>query len=199
MYDYFVNLGFTYLQFIPCVERDARTGEITDYSITPEDYGEFLCKIFDEWTSKGFPKIYVRDFEELLISYVIGEAPSCTFSSNCGKYVVIEFNGDVYPCDFFVEPKWLLGNIMKQSIEEILQSEKFLKFSQQKKTMIEKCQNCPWLKNCNGGCPKHFVQLALDHNYFCRSFKMLFEYSHERLLRLKKFVEEWRTIKFPNK
>lgn len=192
LYRFFLDQGFRYLQFIPCVERNPETGEIAHYSITPEQYGRFLCEVFDEWAGEGVPTVYVRDFEELLISYVTGEAPSCTFSRDCGKYVVVEYNGDVYPCDFFVEPEWLLGNIMEQSLEEIIDGPKFAEFSLRKRRLAANCKGCPWLKYCHGGCPKHWVQLGLDHNYFCQSYRMLFEHAHERFLELKAYVEQKR-------
>jgi len=109
LYHFFIEHGFRYLQFIPCVERDPKNERITSYSITPEQYGRFLCEVFDEWIAPGIPEVYIRFFDELLISYVTGEFPSCIFSRECGKYVVVEFNGDVYACDFFVEPRWFFG------------------------------------------------------------------------------------------
>ena len=190
LYRFFVDQGFQYLQFIPCVERDPETGMIASYSITPEQYGRFLCEVFDEWVAPGIPQVYVREFEELLISYVTGEAPSCIFSRECGKYVVVEFNGDVYACDFFVEPRWFLGNLMEQPLEEIIKSERFLEFKKRKSKLALNCKGCPWLRYCNAGCPKHWVQLGLGHNYFCSAYKMFFEHSHQKFLELKNLVEK---------
>jgi uncharacterized protein len=192
LFRFFLDQGFRYLQFIPCVERSPETGEIAQYSITPEQYGRFLCEAFDEWAGKGVPKVYVRDFEDLLISYVTGEAASCVFSRDCGKYVVVEHNGDVFPCDFFVDPELLLGNIMESSLEEIVENPKFAEFSMQKRRLVTKCKGCSWPKYCNGGCPKHWIQLGIDHNYFCESYRMLFKHAHDRFLELKAYVEHKR-------
>lgn len=189
LYRFLLDQGFRYLQFIPCVERSPETGEIARYSVSPEQYGRFLCDVFDEWAGKGIPTVYVRDFEDILISYVTGETSSCIYSRDCGKYVVVEYNGDVYPCDFFVEPELLLGNIMEHPLEEIVENLKFAEFSAQKRRLAAKCEECPWLQYCSGGCPKHQVQLGLDRNYFCESYKMLFEHANERFLELKAFVE----------
>jgi len=189
LYRFLVDNGFHYLQFIPCVERNPRTGKPAEYSITPEEYGRFLCAIFDVWI-RDFPRVYVRTFDELLLAYVRGEEPSlCLFRRECGSYLVVEYNGDVYPCDFYVEPKWLLGNIMEQSLDEILASERFLEFKRRKVGLARKCKGCPWLWLCHGGCPRHWEMFGLDHNYFCRSYKMFFEYSHQRFLKLKRLVE----------
>ncbi len=191
LYHFFIDQGFRFLQFIPCVERDSETGEIASYSITPEQYGHFLCEVFDEWVAPGIPKVYVRDFDELLISYVTGEAPSCIFSRECGKYVVVEFNGDVYACDFFVEPRWFLGNLMEQPLEKIIESERFMEFKRIKSKLInDNCRGCRWLQYCNGGCPKHWIQLGLNHNYFCSAYKAFFEHSHEKFLELKELIRK---------
>jgi len=190
LYRFFLKEGLRYLQFIPCLERDPETGKIAEYSITPEQYGRFLIEVFDEWTIGGVPKVYVRDFDELLIAYVTGEAPSCTFSRECGKYVVIEYNGDVYACDFYVEPQWFLGNFTEQPLEEIIATEKFLKFKKQKSNLAGNCEGCPWLKHCRGGCPKHWAVTNSERNYFCSSYRMFFEHSHKEFLRLKRYVEE---------
>ena len=190
LYRFFIDQGFRYLQFIPCVEKDPDTGRIASYSITPEQYGRFLCEVFDEWIAPGVPEVYIRDFDELLILYVTGEAPSCVFSRECGKYVVVEFNGDVYACDFFVEPRWFLGNLMKQPLEEIVKSERFLEFKKLKSKLALNCGECRWIRYCNAGCPKHWIQLGLDHNYFCSAYKMFFEHSHQKFLELKNTIQD---------
>jgi len=190
LYHFFTDQGFRYLQFIPCVERDPETGKITDYSITPEQYGRFLCEVFDEWIAPGIPEVYIRDFDDILVSYVTGESPSCVFSRECGKYVVVEFNGDVYACDFFVEPRWFLGNLMEQPLEEIIKSERFIEFRKMKSKLALNCRDCRWLQYCNAGCLKHWIQLGLNHNYFCSAYKMFFEHSHQKFLELKKSVQD---------
>ena len=190
IYQGFLKEGFRYLQFIPCVEKLQETGEIAEYSITPEQYGRFLCEVFDEWIGGGVPQVYVRDFDEILITYVTDEAPSCTFSRECGNYVVVEYNGDVYACDFYVEPKWFLGNLTEQPLEEIIAGEKFLGFKKQKSKLTRKCSGCPWLIHCRGGCPKHWAVLKSESNYFCPSYQMFFEHCHSGFLKLKRFVQQ---------
>ncbi|MFQ6095559.1 MAG: anaerobic sulfatase maturase [Candidatus Bathyarchaeia archaeon] len=190
LYRFLLEQGFRHLQFIPCVESDQEHGGPAEYSITPEQYGEFLCTLFDEWTREGIPQVYIREFDEILISYVTGEAPNCTFSKECGKYIVVEYNGDVYPCDFYVEPRWFLGNLTEQPLEEIIAGEKFTEFRLRKNEIAQNCGDCRWLQYCHGGCPKHWTVLGLDHNYFCSSYQMLFQHSHRRFLRLKRTVEQ---------
>lgn len=188
LYRFMVGMGLRYLQFIPCVERDSG-GRIASYSVTPEDYGRFLCEVFDEWFNNGNPEVYVRDFEEILISYVFGDTPSCIFGRRCGRYIVVEYNGDVYPCDFYVDRRWLLGNILEDDLEDILMNEKFLEFTSMKDKIIEKCRGCDWLRYCNGGCPRHWDILNFSENYFCKSYRRFFEYAHDRFTILKSIVE----------
>jgi uncharacterized protein len=195
LYRFLLEQGFTFLQFIPCVERDPEKGGPAEYSITPEQYGQFLCTVFEEWTREEIPEVYIRDFEDILIAYVTGKAPSCIYSRECGEYIVVEYNGDVYPCDFYVESRWLLGNLTEQPLEEIIVGEKFAEFRSRKAEMDHKCGDCSWFKYCNGGCPKHWTVLGLDHNYFCSSYKTFFEHSEQKFLELKRFVAKKEILK----
>jgi len=172
--------GHRYLQFIPCIEYDPDTDEPTSYSITPEEYGMFLIETFNEWV-KDIPNIYVRDFEDILIREVTGSSPNCVYSE-CGQYLVVEYNGDVYPCDFYVDDEWLLGNIHEDLIEELVNSAKFKEFID-KRQLSSECESCPWLRYCNGGCQKH---VRVDRNYFCDSYMMFFEHADEKIQQLKK-------------
>ncbi|MBS7642619.1 MAG: anaerobic sulfatase maturase [Candidatus Bathyarchaeia archaeon] len=194
LYRFMVDMGFKYLQFIPCVEKD-HDGRIADYSITPEDYGRFLCELFDEWFNDGNPETYVRDFEDLLISYVLGDTPSCVFGHRCGRYIVVEYNGDVYPCDFYVDRRWLLGNIMEDNLEDIVTSEKFIEFASMKDKLRELCKDCIWLRYCNTGCPRHWEVRNYSENYLCKSYRMFFEHSHDKFVLLKNSIESSGSIR----
>jgi len=189
LYRFLLGQGFRHLQFIPCVEKDPETARVKAFSVTPEQYGRFLCRVFDEWTREGVPRVYVRELDDLLIAYVAGDAPSCPFSSECGRYLVVEYNGDVYPCDFYVDSQWLLGNLTEQRLEEIIRNRKFAEFKAKKLFLAQKCHHCSWWKYCRGACPRHWYDLGLDHNYFCISYRMLFEHAHRKLLDLKSFVQ----------
>lgn len=92
LYRFFLKHGFQYLQFIPCVENNLDTGETADYFITPKQYGHFLCTIFDELIRYGIPQVYIRDFDETLITYVTGKSPNCILSGEYGNYIVVESN-----------------------------------------------------------------------------------------------------------
>jgi uncharacterized protein len=176
LYRELVDGGHKHLQFIPCMEM-APTGGVTEFSITPKEYGQFLIEVFEEWV-KDIPEVYVRDFEDLLIKTVTGTAPNCVYNGRCGEYLVVVHNGDVYPCDFFVEPVWLLGNIMETGIEELSRSERFAQFKVNRK-LQKPCKECDWVGYCHGGCQKTMLK---GRYYFCESLKMFLN-RHEETLR----------------
>jgi len=187
IYEFFIENGFDFMQFIPCVEINPNTGEIADFSIKPDEYGDFLCDVFDVWYNNGKPTKSIRFFDDVLATYMGMPAPSCHLQEKCGSYVVIEHNGDVYACDFFVEPEWFLGNVMETPLKEIVSSDKFLAFSKRKANLSDVCNSCKWQPICHGGCPKYRI---IKHNsaemptYFCNSYKKFFEYTEERFRKL---------------
>jgi uncharacterized protein len=136
------------------------------------------------------PTTSIRYFDSVLFNYVGLPAPECTLKKECGNYVVIEHNGDVYSCDFFVKPDWRLGNIMQEKIYEMLNSERQIYFGQRKSELPLDCTTCRWLHYCRGGCPKDYFKNTpkLEHNYFCRSFMMFFDHAHNRL---KSLADNW--------
>lgn len=196
IYDFFMAQDLHFLQFIPCIEVNPETGRVEPYSCTPHQYGEFLCTLFDRWSADTPPRTYVRTFDDLLMAYMGHESPTCIFRPTCAEYLLIEHNGDVYPCDFFVEKQWRLGNLMETPLREIALSERFREFRYAKSEVCDRCRECPWVGKCHGGCQRHRLHnlgLAPDQelpyetfasNYFCESYRMLFEHSQGRLQEL---------------
>ncbi|MDI6450432.1 anaerobic sulfatase maturase [Anaerobaca lacustris] len=154
VFDFLLDLGVRYLQFIPCVEVDPQTGQIAEFSVSPEQYGEFLCRIFDRWLAVGPDKLSIRDFDSLLSYCIGGRHTICTFDRQCSQYIVIEHSGDVFPCDFFVEPQWKLGNIVETPIQELAASAKKRAFARRKQNLNNRCLVCRHLAVCRGGCMK---------------------------------------------
>ncbi len=181
--DFFAEHELGYLQFIPCIERDPQTGEIMPYCCTPEQYGEFLCHVFDRWSAEHPPSTYVRMMDDLLMVYMGHDCPSCILRKTCGDYLLIEHNGDVYPCDFFVEPEYYLGNLLETPLREIALSDKFMEF-RFRKGEVSACRECEWFTQCYGGCQRHRITGNRDPygpTYFCKSYRMLFAHSKNKL------------------
>lgn len=184
--EFFLSHNLRYLQFIPCVEWDESGERIAPFSVTPEAYGEFLCRAFDMWCADGVPQFYERFFNDVLAVYAGYGMPTCIMKRRCGSYVVVEYNGDVYACDFFVEPQWRYGNLLESPLEELLKSEIAVRFRERKRSLSSQCLSCRWLHICNGGCPKYrmFVGGVECVNYFCEAYKRFFSHSHRRYLRM---------------
>lgn len=194
IYTFHKSLGLHFMQFIPCLETDPGGNGLATYSVTAGDYGEFLCKLFDLWLadfSNGIPTTSIRFFESLLFQYA-GFAPTeCTQSKTCGNYLVIEHNGDVYPCDFYVEPEWRLGNLLETPLPRLMNSEKQSEFGKLKSKVPAECLTCSWQQLCQGGCTKDRFRDPThpNHNHFCAAYKEFFTYSNQRF---EKLSSDWK-------
>jgi uncharacterized protein len=189
IYEYHKVLGFEHLQFIPCIEPDGKGG-IAPFSVSPKQYGKLLCDVFDCWLGdfkNGYPTTSIRMYDALFHTYVSISAPMCTMAAECGSYVCVEHNGNVYSCDFYVDDDWLLGNVLDSTLDEMLNSELQMKFGQQKSKLHPKCQKCQWITKCYGNCPKERTiggRNVDELNYFCESYMALFEHSDATFKRL---------------
>jgi len=204
IYSFLKEMGLTYMQFIPCIETDPHdTTKASPFSVSANLYGDFLIALFDLWTadfSDNSPTTSIRFFDSLFYCYVDLSPPECTLLPSCGVYVVVEHNGDVFSCDFFVEPEWKLGNVMEASLTDMLNSKLQSFFGQKKASLPESCQNCKWLSHCRGGCTKDRIRDPRDSglNHFCESYKMFFEYADGEFKQLaQKWKEEGREAQFP--
>lgn len=193
-YHFFKEIGCHFIQFTPIVERkvsrpDGLTlapgmeegGELLDFSVTPEQWGNFLCEIFDEWVRNDVGDYYIQLFDATLANWV-GQVPGvCTMAEECGHAGVMEYNGDVYSCDHFVFPEYRLGNLGERSLYELMNSEKQKEFAKNKKKRLpQQCLECEFLFACHGECPKNrFVKDEYGNpglNYLCKGYKMFFDH-----------------------
>ncbi len=194
IYQYLKDLGLSYMQFIPCVEQDQNDpSSAAPYSVPPEQLGDFLCRLFDLWIedfSDGKPSTYIRNFESLLFPYAGRTCPDCTFQRTCGNYLVVEHNGEVYSCDFFVDDAWLLGTVQEDSLIEMLNSPRQQMFGNLKVKLQKKCLNCRWLWICRGGCTKDRLQFSSDRkvSHLCQAYKKFLSYSDARMKNLVKDI-----------
>lgn len=175
LYAFFRKLGVEHIQYIPLSEFDG-LGQPMPFTIAPEEYGRFLCDTFDAWWPDR-RRVHIRYFENIAEA-VAGQRPgTCTMHETCDSYAVVEYNGDVYPCDFFVEQSWKLGNVNLDSWVEIARRQRRYRFAANKTIPHPTCQVCEYQAICHGGCPKHRHdprrQFA-DLDYFCAAYKMIF-------------------------
>ena len=178
---WFVQQGFQYLQFIPCVEPGK------PQSVPVEQYGQFLCDAFDYWSKEGLGRVSVRDFDAMLSMRAGVGGGMCVYGDRCNSYVVVEHNGDVYPCDFFVYNDWKLGNVMDQPLASFLETEKYKRFSYQK-AKVPACRGCQWRGMCHGGCQKDRLMggSLSTPTALCEANKQFFAHASPRLSALAK-------------
>ena len=194
-YHFFRDNGCQYLQFTPIVERltehedgrtlaslaDDREIPLADASVTPQQWGNFLCTIFDDWVRHDVGKTFVEIFDCTLANWM-GVLPGiCAYSKECGHAGVMEHNGDVYSCDHFVFPEYKLGNIREQSLIDMLYGEKQQAFSRLKHTSLPRqCKECDMEFACHGECPKNRFEKDKygepGLNYLCQGYYQY--YSH---------------------
>jgi len=198
------ELGAQYIQFIPIVERatpetlpvanmgwSERSGGkrplytqngnlVTDRSVNAEQYGHFLNAIFDEWVRRDVGKVFVQMFDVALGSWV-GQHSLCVFSPTCGNALALEHNGDLYSCDHFVEPDYLLGNIRETHMIELIASDRQRQFGKHKLESLPRyCRECEVRFACHGGCPRErFIDTPDGEpglNYLCAGYKLFFNH-----------------------
>ena len=153
IYNYLKKSGFYFHQYIPCVEIGENNKPLP-YSISGREWGDFLCELFDAWVKEDTRKISIRLFDSIIEYMVYGRYNVCHMGHNCCQYFVVDYDGNVYPCDFFVREDLVLGNITTGDWDEFLTSPKYLEFGKQKAIWNKKCDTCPFVQLCNGDCPK---------------------------------------------
>ena len=191
IYRFLKEIGSGFMQFIPIVERiaedetddgltllapDAEHANVSEWSVEPLQYGNFLTTIFDEWVRNDVGKIFVQIFDTALEAWVGMDPTLCVFSKTCGNGLAMEHNGDLYSCDHYVYPEYHLGNIMDTDIATLVNSDQQRTFGMDKNDTLPKyCQDCDVRFACNGECPKHRFLKTPDGepglNYLCQGYK----------------------------
>lgn len=186
IYNFYKRNQFFYQQYIECLEPLGEEPGRKEYSLTPELYGEFLKKLFDKWyrdMEKG-EFISIRYFENLIMA-IAGQCPeSCSMLGSCGPQWVVEADGSVYPCDFYVLDQWKLGNLCTDRLETIEQKRKAGRFIELSHTVPKQCSVCKWFGLCRNGCRRNCEPVRVgvrQQNYFCEAYKEFFSYAYPRL------------------
>ncbi|MFA6735965.1 MAG: anaerobic sulfatase maturase [Saccharofermentanales bacterium] len=188
VYKFFREKGFRFIQFIPCIDDfDTKNGS-KGFSLTPERYAHFLKTFFDLWYTDLVNGRYmsVRHFDNW-VQMLRGRPPeSCSMSGRCVAYGVVEADGSVFPCDFYVLDKWKLGNIFENSLTEMLTGPVAAEFVYASYDMPDDCKRCEYLSLCRNGCRRDRERLdggaGSTVNRYCSAYKEFFEYSTSRLV-----------------
>lgn len=200
VYHFFKSQGIEFIQFSPVVERipdssSTQAGlrlagpaspkekeeytEVTPWSVMPEEYGDFLTAIYEEWVRHDVGQVFVMNFEWALNAWIGNPSPVCVHAKQCGRSVVIEHNGDVFACDHCVYPQYKLGNITTDNLMDMVEKSLESGFGITKETALPRwCRECDVLAACQGGCPKHrFMVTYYDEpglHYLCEGYKKFF-------------------------
>lgn len=190
VYRFFRGIGCRYLGFLPVVERAPEAADgVSPHTPSSEDYGTFLCRVFDEWIARDVGRITVQTFEEAARPALGLEHSLCVFRETCGDIPVIEHNGDFFPCDHYVDGEHRLGNILETPLAALLESRMQRAFGDAKRDALPRyCRDCEVLAMCHGGCLKYRFLRTPDGepglNYLCEGLKRFFLHSREPLARL---------------
>ena len=217
VYRYFTEeLGATHLQFIPIVERATAdqlpvleqgwraAGEqllytqhgdrVTSRSVDPEAFGRFMVAVYDRWVTRDVGRVYVQHVDAAL-SAMFGVHPVCVHAPECGNALAVEYNGDVYSCDHWVEPDWLLGNLAEHDFAELTATDRHRQFDRKKNVeLTDQCRRCPVRRLCNGGCPKDRFTTSVDgepgQNYLCAGYAEFFGHIRPDLVAMARLVRQ---------
>lgn len=181
------KLGFGFIQFIACLDPIGVERGTLPFSLTPDAYGKFLCRVFDLWYQDWKQGNYhsVRLFEDYIHILLGDGAGTCATCGRCGTYFVVEGDGSVYPCDFYVLDEWKLGYLGEKTLLELAGSQQAKAFQSWGSHKPEECGSCRWKTVCNGGCKNDWVyQDGAPHNYYCESFRTLLSHAEGRLVEI---------------
>jgi uncharacterized protein len=163
-------------------------GRLQPFSVDGGEWGEFLCGIYDEWIKGDVRRVSIRLFDSILTMMVEGCANVCAMGDNCCQYFVVEHNGDIYPCDFFVEEELRLGNVMTDAWPALMESERYRAFGRMKSLCNDQCAQCPYLRFCAGDCQKHrHAGINRDSrrlSRLCRGWRMFYGHALDGLSKL---------------
>lgn len=216
VYQFLNGLGSAFIQFSPVVEhvvhpmRDGKPDKharphivdpntegaiLAPWSVSAVGFGRFICDIFDYWVRHDVGRVFVNFFDCTLANWCGVQPGTCSFAETCGGNAVVEHNGDVYSCDHFVYPKYLIGNIYRDSLAAMMSSPEQTRFGIEKRNSLpRKCLRCESWSLCHGGCPKHrFNSTETGQptlNALCEGYRMFFTHSAPAMRKMKDLLME---------
>lgn len=202
VYDFLKRIGSRYMQFMPVVEYvnkktnkitspDDEDAMLTSWSVSPVEYGRFMCEIFDYWVGNDVGEYFVNLFDSTLANYCGMNPGTCVYSETCGANAIVEHNGDIYPCDHYVYPKYKLGSIKTMSLNVIVGSNEMTEFGINKRNMLpSECLRCRYYFACHGECPKHRFDKTSNGNNgmnsLCQGLYDFFSHTEPYMVEMRK-------------
>lgn len=210
VYSFLKNIGSHYMQFMPVYEYvdsknniaspDDKQSALASWSVSPIEYGKFMCDIFDCWVRNDVGSYFVNLFDSTLANYCGMNPGTCVYSETCGANAVMEHNGDIYPCDHFVYPRYKLGNVKESSLREIVSSENATRFGIDKRNSLPaQCLRCEYYFACHGECPKHRFAMSDKNesglNSLCEGLYYFFSHVDPYMQMMKNLILEGKEAK----
>lgn len=189
VYREYQKRNWRYQQYIVCLEPLEEEPGNCQYSLTPEDYGRFLIRLFDLWYEdyERGREPYIREFSNY-IRILQGYLPeNCAMRGKCTLQNVVEADGSVYPCDFYALDEFCLGNFNQNKFSELQENASGKRFMERSEKLISDCGKCEFFRLCRGGCQRNRLlqpETGQYRNYFCESYRSFFEECHKKLLKI---------------
>lgn len=192
-YNFFKKNGILWHQYIACLDPIADERGIHNHSLNTVDYANFLKKLFDLWYADVINRQFVsiRYFDDILGIFVNGQGNSCTVMGQCSFHYVVEADGEIYPCDFYMLDDYKIGNINDVGFEQMDENRNKLQFIQKSAVHPEECKSCKWYGLCRNGCRRDredFATGEIGKTYLCEAYKEFFEYSYERFAEIARML-----------
>ena len=180
VFDFYVSAGFTHVQIVPQMGFEAtRPDDPPVFAIEAGQYGDFLVKIFDRWWNGGFPTVSVSIFDALIEAALGRQGGLCLHAERCDGGLVIERDGSVYPCDFYIDEDHRLGLLKTDSISTIARGERRARFTERKSPLPTACVSCEWSGWCRGGCPRN--RMGPGSDILCAAYRLLLDHGGQRI------------------
>lgn len=183
IFNFFINNSINNFHPKPCYELD-KNGDLTPFSITPDEFTDFLIELFELWMKKDDHDVIIRNLYNVMLGLLGGHPKLCEFDGRCQLFITIEHDGAISACDSFPIKKYYIGNINNNSLEEILNSAGYKIFTEDICKNKLECINCEWWNICHGGCLRYSyseLKNKWNKNIFCESKKKLFSYVNKRI------------------
>ncbi|MDR9826797.1 anaerobic sulfatase maturase [Vibrio sp. FNV 38] len=188
IYRFLRDSGSRYLQFQPCIDHELDRRTNYNWSLSGEEWGTFLCEVFDQWCQQDIGLVYVQFFENCLMILLEQPSQMCHHAKTCGQQLMMESNGDVFSCDHYGYDEYQLGNIENTPLQQMINSDQQRQFGLDKHHALPTvCQACDFLPLCQGGCPKNRTGTTAQGettNLLCEGYKMFFRHALPRLLKM---------------
>ena len=197
VYEFLKSNKLFYQQYIPCVEFNP-SGDLAPFAITGKEWGEFLLELFSLWYPSDTRRVSIRHHDALMAFFLDGSRQVCTMGGRCDDYFVVEHTGDVYPCDFFVEPELKLGNVVTDDWGALARRPARRKFAVRKAAWTEVCETCPHLPYCSGDCIKHRAHAPVGTgSWLCPGWKNFYDTAADTLRSLTETISRERSFSGP--